>query len=214
MSDRSARATRTRKRTRIQVVNEEKILEAALAVFARYGFKGAAIDQIAAAAGMSKPNLLYYFRSKKALYIAVLRRTLEMWLQPLEAIAAEDDPEAEIRAYIARKVAFSRTHAVESRLFAMEIIQGAPILKEILETRLRDLVDDKVRVIEAWVAAGKIAPVDPHHLIFTLWASTQHYADFDAQIRALLGAGADDFLLTADSALSDLLLKGLLPRRS
>ncbi len=214
MSDRTARATKTRKRTRIQVVNEEKILEAALEVFARYGFKGAAVDQIAAAAGMSKPNLLYYFRSKKALYIAVLRRTLEMWLQPLEDIAAEGDPEAEIRDYIARKVAFSRSHAVESRLFAMEIIQGAPILKEVLETRLRELVEDKVRVIEAWVAAGKIAPVDPHHLIFTLWASTQHYADFDAQIRALLGAEADDFYLTADQALSDLLLKGLLPRRS
>ena len=212
MSERTARATKTRKRTRIQAVNEEKILEAALGVFARFGFKGAAVDQIAAAAGMSKPNLLYYFRSKQALYAAVLRRTLEMWLQPLEDISAEGDPEAEIRAYIERKVAFSRSHAVESRLFAMEIIQGAPILKEVLETRLRELVEDKVRVIEAWVAAGKIAPVDPHHLIFTLWASTQHYADFDAQIRALLGAEADDFYLSADAALSDLLPKGLLPR--
>jgi TetR/AcrR family transcriptional regulator len=212
MSDRTARATKTRKRTRIQAVNEEKILEAALGVFARYGFKGAAVDQIAAAAGMSKPNLLYYFRSKKALYGALLRRTLEMWLQPLEDISAEGDPETEIRAYIARKVAFSRTHAVESRLFAMEIIQGAPILKEVLETRLQELVDKKARVIEAWVKAGKIAPIEPHHLIFTLWASTQHYADFDAQIRALLGNEADGFLLTADGALSDLLLKGLLPR--
>ena len=212
MSDRTARATKTRKRTRIQAVNEEKILEAALGVFARYGFKGASVDQIAAAAGMSKPNLLYYFRSKKALYGAVLRRTLEMWLQPLEDISAEGDPETEIRAYIARKVAFSRTHAVESRLFAMEIIQGAPILKEVLETRLQELVEKKARVIRAWVKAGKIAPIDPHHLIFTLWASTQHYADFDAQIRALLGPETDDFLLTADAALSDLLLKGLLPR--
>ena len=212
MSDRTARATKTRKRTRIQAVNEEKILVAALGVFARYGFKGAAVDQIAAAAGMSKPNLLYYFRSKKALYGAVLRRTLEMWLQPLEDISAEGDPETEIRAYIARKVAFSRTHAVESRLFAMEIIQGAPILKEVLETRLQELVEKKARVIRAWVEAGKIAPIEPHHLIFTLWASTQHYADFDAQIRALLGDETDDFLLTADAALSDLLLEGLLPR--
>ncbi len=212
MSDRSAPATKTRKRTRIQAVNEEKILEAALGVFARYGFKGASVDQIAAAAGMSKPNLLYYFRSKKALYGAVLRRTLEMWLQPLEDISAEGDPETEIRAYITRKVAFSRTHAVESRLFAMEIIQGAPILKEVLETRLQELVEKKARVIRAWVEAGKIAPIEPHHLIFTLWASTQHYADFDAQIRALLGPETDDFLMTADAALSDLLLKGLLPR--
>ena len=212
MSDRTARATKTRKRTRIQAINEEKILEAALGVFARYGFKGASVDQIAAAAGMSKPNLLYYFRSKKALYGAVLRRTLEMWLQPLEDISAEGDPETEIRAYIARKVAFSRTHAVESRLFAMEIIQGAPILKEVLETRLQELVEKKARVIRAWVEAGKIAPIEPHHLIFTLWASTQHYADFDAQIRALLGPETDDFLMTADAALSDLLLKGLLPR--
>src|SRR5260221_12158502 len=100
----SARAGKNRKRTRIQEANEERILDAALEVFSTYGFRGATVDQIAALARMTKPNLLYYFRRKDDIYLAVLRRTLEMWLQPLEALGADGDPASEIRAYIDRKL--------------------------------------------------------------------------------------------------------------
>ena len=74
-----------------------------------------------------------------------------------------------------------------SRLFAMEIIQGAPVLGEMLAGRLKKLVDEKAAVIRRWVAEGRLAPVDPYHFIFMIWATTQHYADFEVQIRAILG---------------------------
>jgi len=186
----SARAHRTRKRTRIQEENEEKILDAGLEVFSTWGYRGATVDQIAALAGMTKPNLLYYFRRKEDIYLAVLNRTHEMWLEPLEHLDAAGDPASEITAYIDRKLEMSRDNPKASRLFAMEIIQGAPVLGETLSGRLKTLVDEKAEVIRGWVEAGRLAAVDPHHLIFMIWATTQHYADFDTQIRAVLGAGA------------------------
>jgi TetR/AcrR family transcriptional regulator len=182
-----ARAAKTRKRTRIQAANEERILDAGLEVFSTYGFRGATVDQIAALAGMTKPNLLYYFRRKRDIYLAVLNRTHEMWLQPLEHLDAGGDPTDEIKAYIDRKLELSRDNPEASRLFAMEIIQGAPILGEVLEGRLKKLVDEKAAIIRRWVAEGRIAAVDPYHFIFMIWATTQHYADFEVQIRAILG---------------------------
>jgi TetR/AcrR family transcriptional regulator len=182
----AARAHRTRKRTRIQEENEEKILDAGLEVFSTWGYRGATVDQIATLAGMTKPNLLYYFRRKEDIYLAVLNRTHEMWLEPLERLDAAGDPATEIAAYIDRKLELSRDNPKASRLFAMEIIQGAPILGETLRGRLKTLVDEKAAVVGAWVKEGRLAPVDPHHLIFMIWATTQHYADFDTQIRAVL----------------------------
>jgi TetR/AcrR family transcriptional regulator len=206
-----ARAAKTRKRTRIQAANEERILDAGLEVFSTYGFRGATVDQIAAHAGMTKPNLLYYFRRKRDIYLAVLNRTHEMWLQPLEALVHEGDPAQEIADYIDRKLEMARDNPKASRLFAMEIIQGAPILGEILVGRLKTLVDDKAAIIRRWVAEGKLAPIDPYHLIFMVWATTQHYADFEVQIRAILGARVDrpaHFAL-AKATLEQVFLKGV-----
>jgi len=188
----TARAHKTRKRTRIQLENERKILDAALEVFSTYGFRGATVDQIAFLAGMTKPNLLYYFRRKEDIYLAVLNRTLNMWLTPLEALDADGDPATEITAYIDRKIEMSRDNPKASRLFAMEIMQGAPVLWDVLAGRLKRLADEKAAVIERWIAEGRLAPLNPYHLIFMIWATTQHYADFETQIRALLGSKADD----------------------
>jgi len=202
-------------RTRIRARNEDKILDAALEVFADYGFKGATIDQIAARAGMSKPNLLYYFRRKRDLYVAVLERTLDMWLEPLSAIRADGDPAEEIRAYINRKLEFSKVRPTASRMFANEIIQGAPLLKTILHGGLRNIVDEKAAVIRGWAKAGKIADIDPYHLIFVIWAVTQHYADFASQVEAVVGGRLSDrkFFRETESAIDHILLRGILPTK-
>ncbi|MDH5557917.1 MAG: TetR family transcriptional regulator C-terminal domain-containing protein [Alphaproteobacteria bacterium] len=209
----TARAGQTRKRTRIQVENEEKILDGALEIFSRFGYRGATVDQIAAASGMSKPNLLYYFRRKHDIYVAVLRRTLEMWLQPLEEIDADGDPAGELSRYIAKKLEFSRTNPQESRLFASEIIQGAPQLREVLAGQVHDLVESKAEVLRTWVKQGKIIDVDPFHLIFMIWATTQHYADFESQIEAVLpGRDRNGIIEEAYAPLTDIFLRGILPR--
>ncbi len=182
-----SRAAKTQRRTRIQEEKEELILEAALDVFSQNGFRGSTIDQIAEAAGMSKPNLLYYFRTKEAIHRQLIDRVLTTWLEPLRVFDADGDPESEIRSYIRRKLEMARDFPRESRLFANEILQGAPRIEDELKGPLKELVDEKAAVIRAWARAGKIARCDPYHLIFSIWSTTQHYADFDVQVRAVLG---------------------------
>jgi TetR/AcrR family transcriptional regulator len=209
---RGARAEQTARRTRIQAENSEKILAAALDVFARDGFRGATIDRIAEAAGMSKPNLLYYFRSKDEIYRVVLDRMLEAWLAPLRELDAEGDPMREIAGYIGRKLEMARDYPRESRLYAGEIMRGAPILKDVLAGPLKALVDEKCKVIRGWTDAGKIAEHDPRHLLFAIWATTQHYADFDMQIQAVLGDNSEGRFNDAARFLGHLFLDGLRPR--
>jgi TetR/AcrR family transcriptional regulator len=177
----------TKPPTRIQQRNRAAILSAGLDVFSQFGFRGTTLDQIADAAGLSKPNLLYYFPSKGAIHTALLERLLDTWLDPLRALDGNGDPTKEIMAYAQRKLALSRDYPRESCLFANEILQGAPQIRDILQTDLKNLVDEKAAIIKAWADDGKIADIDPHHLIFSIWAFTQHYADFDVQVRAVLG---------------------------
>lgn len=187
--------------TRIQKKNRAAILEAALNVFSAHGFRGATVDQIAAEAGLSKPNLLYYFPSKEAIHTALLSGLLEIWLAPLHELDENGDPMTEILSYIHRKLQMSRELPRESRLFANELVQGAPRIHEALSNDLKALVDDKTAILTAWMDQGKIARVHPYHLIFSIWALTQHYADFDVQVRAILSEedpyeGAEPFIDT------------------
>lgn len=205
---------RPRAQTRIQREKQEVILEAALDVFSREGFRGATIDQIAEAAGMSKPNLLYYFPRKEEIYQRLLAEMLDIWLAPLREIDSVGDPVPELRSYLRRKLEMSRDYPRQSRLFANEMLQGAPRVLEMLETDLKALVDEKAKVMEGWMAAGKIVRTDAYHLIFSIWATTQHYADFDVQVRAVLGKdrGGEGRFEDAARFLENLFLHGLLPK--
>lgn len=206
-----ARAAATRQPTRIQREKTEKILAAALDVFSAHGFRGATLDQIAEASGLSKPNLLYYFDSKEAIHHTLLNRLLDTWLDPLRQLDPEGDPLEELTAYILRKLEMSRDLPRESRLFANEMLQGAPRMAEEIEGALKALVDEKAGVIRGWAEAGKIAPVDPHHLIFSIWATTQHYADFEVQVQGILGPAGDGHIGEAARFLVQLYTGGLKP---
>lgn len=201
-------------RTRIQAKKRRIILEAALDVFSQHGFRGATIDQIAAAADMSKPNLLYYFRSKEDIHNALIQRLLDTWLQPLRELDNVGDPIVELRGYIQRKLEMARDLPRESRLFTNEILQGAPHTMGMLLEQLKPLVDEKVKVIRGWMKSGHIVQTDPYHLIFSIWATTQHYADYDIQVRTILGPGRRDESRFGDAArfLEQLFLHGLLPK--
>jgi TetR/AcrR family transcriptional regulator len=201
-------------RTRIQREKREAILDAALEVFSTQGFRGATIDQIAEAAGMSKPNLLYYYRGKEDIHRTLLQRLLAKWLAPLQEMSAEGDPVKELRGYIRRKIEMSRDFPRESRLFANEILQGAPRIMEMLAGELKPLVEEKAKVLRQWMREGRLAKADPYHLIFAVWATTQHYADFDVQVRAMLGPDRDGEGRFEDAArfIEQLFLDGLRPR--
>ncbi len=198
-------------RTRIQKKNREAILDAALGVFSTEGFRGATLDQIAEAAGLSKPNVLYYFASKEAIYTQLLSTLLDTWLDPLREIDATGDPIEEIVGYVMRKLQMTREFPRESRLFANEIVQGAPRIIDQIEGPLRVLVDDTANVIQGWIDAGKIADVPPHHLIFSIWATTQHYADFDVQVRGILKTTGSEHLDDAAAFLTHLYRRCLSP---
>jgi TetR/AcrR family transcriptional regulator len=158
-------------------------MDAALEVFSANGFRGSTLDQISQAAGISKPNLLYYFNSKQAIHVQLLSELLDVWLAPLREMDPQGDAQVELMAYVRRKLELSRNFPRESRLFANEIVQGAPRIEGFLQNDLKSLLDEQAKVIRTWMDDGKLARLDPYHLIFSIWAMTQHYADFDAQIR-------------------------------
>lgn len=145
------------------------------------------MSAIADEAGLPKANLHYYFGSKQDLYRAVLAQTLQDWLAPMQVFTPEADPKTAIEAYIRAKMALSAQRPHASRVFANELLHGAPVVQGLLESDLRDLVRQKAKVIGQWVRAGQMAPVDPVHLFFTIWAATQTYADFQVQVCAVLG---------------------------
>ena len=170
-----------------RLANEARILKAAEEVFATAGFSGARTAAIARRAGVPKANLHYYFGTKEALYRRLLENLLEVWLGMGDSIRPEADPAQAFAAYIAAKVEHSRRRPYASKVFANEMLHGAPQLRPYLRHALRRWVAAKAKVIEGWVAAGRMAPIDSRHLFFTIWAMTQTYADFDVQVAAVLG---------------------------
>lgn len=172
---------------KIRERNRLRIIAAAEKVFAERGFDGATTAQIAEAAGLAKSNVHYYFGTKEAIYRAVVAGIVELWLKAFGDITQDDDPAAALTRYIQRKLVYSRKRPLASRIFATEIIRGAPILKPFLEADLKPWVEAKAEVLERWAEQGKMDPVAPHHFFFLVWAATQTYADFAAQMAAVLG---------------------------
>lgn len=184
-ADATAGAASRPRRKRVE--HEAAIIEAAERVFAGAGFGGATMAEIAQAAGLPKPNLHYYFGSKQALYRAVLERTLREWLEPADCIVASADPRTALEDYIRGKMRLSFARPYASRVWANELLHGAPELRATLVRTLRPLMRSKVAVLDRWIAEGRMAPLDSSHLFFTIWAATQTYADFEVQICAVLG---------------------------
>jgi TetR/AcrR family transcriptional regulator len=194
----------------IRQTNEALILDAAEKVFARAGFGGATMAAIAQVSSLPKANLHYYFGSKDELYREVLARILQDWLAPAQAITPEADPKTAIEAYIRAKMVLSAQRPHASKVFANELLHSAPVVKTLLATELRNLVTAKASVLQGWIDAGRMAPVNPVHLFFTLWAATQTYADFDVQVCAVLGRSeltAQDHSQATEHVVS-LLLRG------
>ena len=205
----------TTQKRREQALQEKRtrIMDAALSLFSKNGVSGTTVEQVSELANVSKSNLLYYFKSKDGLYLSVITHLLDVWLTPLQSFSAEQDPIETLSNYIKVKLEMSRENPAESKLFCMEVVQGAPLLIKELETPLKTLLDAKSAVINEWIKAGKLKPVDPIHLIFSIWAITQHYADFSVQIKAVTGKDLSDpvFFDTTLNNIQYILLDGLKP---
>ena len=174
----------------IREANEALIVAAAEKVFAMHGYQGTATGQIAAEAGLPKANLHYYFKTKANLYREVLKNILDDWMKAASTFDTCHEPREALRAYVTAKMEFSRQRPFGSRVWAREIMSGAPVLEDFLGTNLKTWLNERVRIIRRWVDEGKIEPVDPHALLYMIWATTQHYADFDRQI-IILNSGKE-----------------------
>ena len=171
----------------IRKANEALILAAAEKIFAINGYKGAATGDIAREAGIPKANLHYYFKTKSILYREVLKNVLDDWMAAASTFDIYHEPEEALRTYVKAKMEFSRQRPFGSRVWAREIMSGAPVLDNFLGTTLKAWLNERVRIIRLWVREDKIKPVDPHALMYMIWATTQHYADFERQIIILNG---------------------------
>lgn len=195
--------------SRIQREKRSAIKQAALDVFSIYGLRGATLDKIAQAADLTKPNILYYYASKDDIYFDLLNGLLDDWVAPLRKISKTGDPLHEILNYMRAKLAMSREKPRESKLFATEILHGAPLTQDVLSTSLKEILDKKVAIIEFWIAEGRLAPVNGYHLFFSIWSMTQHYADFDVQVKALLQEDEETLFKNADHYLTAVLTRTL-----
>eukprot|EP00919_Chromeraceae_sp_WS-2016_P068411 GHVR01162040.1.p1 GENE.GHVR01162040.1~~GHVR01162040.1.p1 ORF type:complete len:207 (+),score=18.97 GHVR01162040.1:744-1364(+) len=194
----------------IRAISVDKILSAAQDEFILQGYKGATVQAIADNAGMPKANVLYYFKSKENIYHAVLEKTLNMWDQGIGDILLEDGPKRAIEKFVKAKVTMSFINPKASKIYAMEIIQGAQHLQGFTRTYLHEWVHKKAKIFQHWIDNGEMQPVDPVNLIFLIWSSTQHYADFDNQILSITNRTeyAEDDMAHVTTFLTDFILRG------
>lgn len=201
----------SRKRNSAREESLGTILHHAERIFAEFGFKGATMQAIANAASLPKANLHYYFPTKMALYHEVIERIFTIWLEAAESFDTSASPREAITRYIRKKMEISRAYPCGSKVWANEVIQGAPIIQDYLQTTLRTWTDTRIDVINRWIAEGRIDPVNPRHLLYMIWATTQHYADFQHQV-VTLNSGkkldAEQWKAATDSA-TTIILKGI-----
>jgi len=204
-----AQQSTTQKKNREK--NIEKILSAAEIIFAEFGYNGASISRIAETAGLPKSNIVYYFATKELLYRTVVEDIFNVWRAAADQIVEEADPELALSSYIDTKLELARTRPYGSKVWANEIIQGAPIVQDYLESELQSWTDQRIAVIDKWIELGKIRPISAKHLLFAIWATTQHYADFKHQI-STLNDGSDlseEQWAETKKTVKDLLLFGI-----
>ncbi len=192
---------------------EKAIFEAARSVFAEFGFKGATTAEIAKRAEIPKANLHYYFPTKEALYRAVTEDVLTAWLEAASSFDESADPQEAIAAYIGAKMDMARADPIGSRIWASEILRGAPVIGDFLETTLLDWIKSRETIIRRWIKAGKLVPMEPRYFFYMIWATTQHYADFEGQMVALNGGKplSNAQFEKAKAQVIETLLRGVLP---
>jgi len=194
----------------IRQKNKTLIFNAAKKEFVTYGFKGASIKRIAERANIARANIHYYFKDKTDLYQQLLSNIIAVWNTDYDTLNAEHEPKQALSAYIRAKVMHSKNDPDSSRIFASELIHGAPVLNGYLNSDFKEWLQSKVAVIDTWVEKDLIDKVNPHHLLFLIWSSTQHYADFNVQVLSALDKeemNDDDFEEVVDS-LTQIILKG------
>ena len=202
---------RRKPRPAIREENERALIDAAEQVFADEGFRGATTAEIAKRAGVPKANLHYYFPTKDKLYRSVIERVLTAWLAAASSFDTSDDPRLALTAYIGAKMDLARSMPLATRIWSAEIMRGAPMIQDFLDTTLTEWVVSRERVVKGWIAAGRLKAIEPKFLFYMIWATTQQYANA-AHEMAALNAGRpldDEAFERAKSEAIEIILRGV-----
>lgn len=175
------------RKARIRSKNKERILSAAVELFAAKGFDGTRLGEIAEHCGLPRANLYYYFESKEGIYTALIEQVIASWDRAFEHINRDREPREAIEDYVRAKLEYSRTHATQSRLFANEMLRGGEFLTDEHRRHMRSVTESRAGVVLDWIKQGRLAPVDPHHFFILLWSTTQFYADHETLAASMLG---------------------------
>lgn len=172
--------------------NQALILKAAEEEFVLQSYRGATMQAIADRAGLPKANIHYYFKNKKNLYKVVLRSIIEEWNDGLVTMTVDSDPKVVIEKFVRTKLHQAFAHPNRHKLFAVEVIGGAPHLNDFMSTTMKDWALEKAQVMKVWHSQGKISVADPMQLLILIWATTQRYAEFETEIVGLMQKQAYD----------------------
>ena len=176
----------------IRAQNQAVILAAAEEEFVLQSYRGATMQGIADRAGLPKANVHYYFKNKKNLYKMVLRSIIEEWNDGLVTMTVDSDPKAVIEKFVRTNLHQVFVHPNRHKVFALEVIGGAPSLHDFMSTTMKEWALDKSQVMKTWHEQGRIGIADPLQLLILIWATTQRYAEFETEIVGLLQKDAYD----------------------
>lgn len=196
--------------SKIRQKNQDLIIQVACEQFAMHGYAATKMVDIAKAADIPKPNVFYYFSSKDKLYNAVLESVTQPLLEASRPIEELDDPVEALSQYIQTKLIISRDHPQASKVFANEVMSGAKVLPKEIGDELYKQSQMIIDKFATWSAQGLMDGVPAHHLMFTIWAATQTYADFGWQICSVMKKDQLDDQDYEDAAkfITQLVIKG------
>jgi len=175
---------------------EARIFEAALKVFARKGKDGARLQEIADEAGIHRPLLHYYFRTKQQLYETVAERMFTQFLASLDIPAESTSFADTLRAFIDHYVDSVREHPHAAMWMVAENMAGNPILGELLARAFATEGSPQrtmLEAIESGIADGEIRPVDPRQLMLTIVSACVFFFVTLPTVKMMNPLAAEDF---------------------
>jgi TetR/AcrR family transcriptional regulator len=164
------------------------ILKAAEQIYAESGLAGARTDAIAAAAGVNKALLYYYFKSKEGLYQAVVGSQLrEFQQQAREILSAKGPAGPTLMRYVGYHFDFIGTHPNYPRIFLRMMMEGDRILERTIREHSIPLKNLLMALLERGMNSGEFRRMDTGHAIVSIAGLTAHYFNIAPAFRLVTG---------------------------
>ena len=154
----------------------DRIIDAAQAIFARDGFVGAKMQEIADRVGIQRPSLFYHFKNKEALFVAAHEQVFAR-IEPVfrESLAPDGDPFAQLDRVSRAVLAVMADEPDFARMVARTSVDRHPAAVKIVRTYLQPLVDLSVAFVRDGQRRGVFADIDPFFFTLNSWGAALIY---------------------------------------